>query len=192
MVVVVMMMMMQGSARETRASFRRLTSAVDTSQSDLLKFNQLKSRKKRLKFERSSIHDWGLFALESIDVNDMVIEYVGEVVRYKVADEREKRYEKVGIGSSYLFKVDDDTVIDATYRGNLARFINHSCDVHRRSSARRGWCGVCVTAKLLAIVACVRVLSVQPNCYAKVITVEGQKKIVIYSKRDIAVGEVRG
>lgn len=30
---------------------------------------------------------------------------------------------------------------------------------------------------------------VQPNCYAKVITVEGAKKIVIYSKRDIAVGE---
>lgn len=29
----------------------------------------------------------------------------------------------------------------------------------------------------------------QPNCYAKVILVEGQKKIVIYSKREIKVGE---
>lgn len=31
--------------------------------------------------------------------------------------------------------------------------------------------------------------SFQPNCYAKVITVEGRKKIVIYSKRDIQVME---
>lgn len=29
----------------------------------------------------------------------------------------------------------------------------------------------------------------QPNCYAKVITVGVLKKIVIYSKRDIALGE---
>lgn len=29
----------------------------------------------------------------------------------------------------------------------------------------------------------------QPNCYAKVILVEGAKKIVIYSKRDIPLGE---
>jgi histone-lysine N-methyltransferase SETD1 len=29
----------------------------------------------------------------------------------------------------------------------------------------------------------------QPNCYAQIISVEQQKKIVIYSKRDIAVGE---
>lgn len=29
----------------------------------------------------------------------------------------------------------------------------------------------------------------QPNCYTKVITVEGQKKIFIYAKRHIAAGE---
>ncbi len=29
----------------------------------------------------------------------------------------------------------------------------------------------------------------QPNCYAKIIPVESQKKIVIYSKRDIRLGE---
>ncbi len=67
--------------------------------------------------------------MEPIDANDMVIEYVGEVIRYKVADVREKRYEKVGVGSSYLFRIDDETVIDATRKGNLARFINHSCEV---------------------------------------------------------------
>ena len=37
------------------------------------------------------------------------------------ADIREKRYERVGIGSSYLFRVDDFSVIDATKSGNYAR-----------------------------------------------------------------------
>lgn len=42
---------------------------------------------------------------------------------------REKRYEDEGIGSSYMFRVDHDTIIDATKCGNFARFINHSCNV---------------------------------------------------------------
>ncbi|KAL0077589.1 SET domain-containing protein [Phycomyces blakesleeanus] len=95
--------------------------------SDILKFNQLKSRKKQLRFAKSPIHDWGLYAEEHIDANDMVIEYVGEVIRQQVAEEREKKYERCGIGSSYLFRVDDDTVIDATKKGSIARFINHCC-----------------------------------------------------------------
>lgn len=32
-----------------------------------------------------------------------------------------------GRDSSYLFRVDDDTVVDATVRGGQARFINHRC-----------------------------------------------------------------
>jgi SET domain-containing protein len=28
----------------------------------------------------------------------------------------------------YMFRVDDDDVVDATMMGNAARFINHSCD----------------------------------------------------------------
>lgn len=31
--------------------------------------------------------------------------------------------------------------------------------------------------------------TVQPNCYTKIITVDGQKKVVIYSKHQIAPGE---
>jgi SET domain-containing protein len=59
----------------------------------------------------------------------MIIEYIGEKIRLKIADLREIEYEKQGIGSSYLFRVDDDIVIDATKMGNLARFINHCCEV---------------------------------------------------------------
>lgn len=86
-------------------------------------------RKKQLKFARSRIHDWGLFAKEPIGEGEMVIEYVGEVVRRSVADTLEKRYEALGIGSSYLFRVDHNVIIDATKHGNLSRFINHSCSV---------------------------------------------------------------
>merc|ERR1712203_534616 len=54
-------------------------------------------------------------------------EYVGELIRSVLSDVREKRYEKQGIGSSYLFRIDNDYVIDATKSGSLSRFINHSC-----------------------------------------------------------------
>ena len=89
----------------------------------------LQFRRKNLTFGKSAIHDWGLFAREFIGADEMVIEYVGHVVRPVLSDVREKRYEKQGIGSSYLFRIDQDYVVDATKCGNLARFINHSCDV---------------------------------------------------------------
>jgi [histone H3]-lysine4 N-trimethyltransferase SETD1 len=83
------------------------------------KFNQLQTRKKHLRFARSPIHDWGLYAMERISRGEMVIEYVGEVIRAQVADKREKTYERQGIGSSYLFRIDEDLVVDATKKGNL-------------------------------------------------------------------------
>jgi histone-lysine N-methyltransferase SETD1 len=53
---------------------------------------------------------------------------VGELVRQKVADMREIKYEKQGVGSSYLFRMLDDEIVDATKKGGIARFINHSCN----------------------------------------------------------------
>ncbi|KAH9694158.1 Histone-lysine N-methyltransferase ATXR7 [Citrus sinensis] len=142
------------SARTNRVKLRNLLAAAEGA--ELLKASQVKARKKRLRFQRSKIHDWGLVALEPIEAEDFVIEYVGELIRLKISDIRECRYEKMGIGSSYLFRLDDGYVVDATKRGGIARFINHSCN---------------------------------PNCYTKVISVEGQKKIFIYAKRHIAAGE---
>ncbi|CAA7041714.1 unnamed protein product [Microthlaspi erraticum] len=142
------------SARTNRAKMRNLLAAADGA--DLLKISQLKARKKRLRFQQSKIHDWGLVALEPIDAEDFVIEYVGELIRSSISEIRERQYEKMGIGSSYLFRLDDGYVIDATKRGGIARFINHSCE---------------------------------PNCYTKIISVEGKKKIFIYAKRHIDTGE---
>ena len=97
-----------------------------------LKFNQLQTRKKHLRFARSPIHDWGLYAMERIARGEMVIEYVGEIIRAQVADKREKVYERQGIGSSYLFRIDEDLVVDATKKGNLGwvfLFVAFDCNL---------------------------------------------------------------
>lgn len=128
----------------------------DGQQGDAIRFNQLKKRKKLVKFDRSAIHGWGLYAEENIAMGDMIIEYVGERVRQAVATIREARYDKQGMGSSYLFRIDEDSIVDATKKGGIARFINHSC---------------------------------APNCTAKIIRVEGTKRIVIYALKDILKSE---
>lgn len=120
------------NSRANRANNRRMVNDINISkvsgaEGDALRFNQLKKRKKLVKFDRSAIHNWGLYAEENIAANDMIIEYVGDRVRQRVADLREAKYDMQGVGSSYLFRIDEDTVIDATKMGGIARFINHSC-----------------------------------------------------------------
>ena len=122
------------SSRSNRANARRRAQGLEeinqvqravalskgeTAAEMTIKFNQLQTRKKHLRFARSPIHDWGLYAMERISRGEMVIEYVGEVIRAQVADKREKAYERQGIGSSYLFRIDEDLVVDATKKGNL-------------------------------------------------------------------------
>ena len=84
------------ASREARSQQRRMLTALgeDFNDSELLKFNQLKFRRKAMKFGKSAIHDWGLFAMENIGADEMVIEYVGDVVRPLLSDVREKAYEK--------------------------------------------------------------------------------------------------
>lgn len=150
------------SSRVNRANNRRFAADISaqkqilSSESDLLNLNALAKRKKPVSFARSAIHNWGLYALEPIAAKEMIIEYVGESIRQQVAEHREKSYLRTGIGSSYLFRIDENTVIDATKKGGIARFINHCCN---------------------------------PSCTAKIIKVDGKKRIVIYALRDIDANE---
>ncbi|XP_013139576.1 PREDICTED: histone-lysine N-methyltransferase trithorax-like isoform X1 [Papilio polytes] len=98
-----------------------------------MRFRQLKETSKAsVGVYRSHIHGRGLFCKRDIEEGDMVIEYAGEVIRAVLADQREKRYEATsgrrGVGGCYMFRIDDNLVVDATLKGNAARFINHSCD----------------------------------------------------------------
>ncbi|KAI8469787.1 MAG: hypothetical protein J3K34DRAFT_385686 [Monoraphidium minutum] len=83
---------------------------------------------RKLIFGRSPVHAWGLFAAEAINPGDFVIQYTGVQIRGVLCDLREQYYEARGQDSSYLFRIDDHWALDATVRGGLARFINHSCD----------------------------------------------------------------
>ena len=85
------------------------------------------SRQKLLRFDRSLIHAWGLFADEDISANDFVIEYKGELVREAAMEERQRMYEAQGC-DDYIFRIDKDWFCDATVTGSMARFINHCCD----------------------------------------------------------------
>lgn len=81
---------------------------------------------------RSNIHGIGLFTLTGYQKGDFVIEYAGDLIRTAVADLRESRYEAAGLGT-YLFKINEDKIVDATVKSNRARFTNHSCDPNMRA-----------------------------------------------------------
>jgi SET domain-containing protein len=85
-----------------------------------------KRRPRRFAVRRSPIHGKGVFALRPIPKGTRIIEYKGERISHEEADER---YSELHANSPHtmLFTVNDDIVIDATRRGNSARWINHSC-----------------------------------------------------------------
>jgi SET domain-containing protein len=75
----------------------------------------------------SPLHGLGVFAARRIPKGTRIIEYLGERVSHAEADHR---YEDKDAGDAhtFLFIVDERTVIDAGVGGNEARFINHGCD----------------------------------------------------------------
>lgn len=109
---------------------------------------------------------------------EMVIEYAGELIRSTLTDKRERYYDSRGIGC-YMFKIDDNLVVDATMRGNAARFINHSCEVSTYKKRSLS----------LILIKYLSTPSIQPNCYSKVVDILGHKHIIIFALRRIVQGE---
>ncbi|RHN81666.1 putative histone-lysine N-methyltransferase chromatin remodeling SET family [Medicago truncatula] len=70
---------------------------------------------------------WGLLADEEIKAGQFVIEYCGEVISCKEAKRRSHTYEIQGLKDAFIISLNASESIDATRKGSLARFINHSC-----------------------------------------------------------------
>lgn len=71
---------------------------------------------------------WGLRSLEDIKKGQFVIEYVGELVDEEECNKRLVEMAARNDKNFYFLTIDKDTIIDAGPKGNLARFMNHSCD----------------------------------------------------------------
>ncbi len=98
-------------------SSRKRTSSSPPSAADSLPFE----------LRKSPIQGMGAFATRRIRKGARIIEYTGERITQAEAD---KRYDDEAMSRhhTFLFTLDEDSVLDAAVNGNEARFINHSCD----------------------------------------------------------------
>ena len=120
----------------------------------------------RITLVRSSIHGNGLACKVAVRRGELVVEYVGQLVRKSVSDLREFRsYDAsncVGASGTYVFGLPrssyaESAHVDATFCGNAARLANHSCE---------------------------------PNCSSRIVDVgENSCRVALFALRDIAAFE---
>jgi uncharacterized protein len=80
---------------------------------------------RRIIARRSPIHGNGVFAAVDLPADTRLVEYKGRRVTHAQAD---RRYAgNAESGHTFLFTLNDRYIIDANVDGNVARWINHSC-----------------------------------------------------------------
>lgn len=83
--------------------------------------------KGRLQVRASGVHGKGVFALVPIPKDELVIEYVGEVITWDEALRRHP-HDPSQPDHTFYFHLTDELVIDGNVDGNASKWINHSCD----------------------------------------------------------------
>ncbi|KAG7398426.1 Histone-lysine N-methyltransferase ezh1 [Phytophthora boehmeriae] len=71
----------------------------------------------------SETHGWGAYALEDVKKGEYMYEYTGSLLSQDEAERRGNVYDKATI--SFLFDLTEDSVVDATRKGNKSKFANH-------------------------------------------------------------------
>ncbi|KAG4147713.1 hypothetical protein ERO13_D05G240000v2 [Gossypium hirsutum] len=101
---------------------------------ELCSNQQFQKRKyAKMMWDRFGRKGFGLRMLESISAGQFLIEYVGEVLDMQAYEARQKEYASRGQRHFYFMTLNGSEVIDAYVKGNLGRFINHSCDPNCRT-----------------------------------------------------------
>ena len=71
---------------------------------------------------------YGLRANVDLKPHDFIFEYIGEVIAENAFRKRMVAYDDEGIKHFYFMSLSKGEFVDATKRGNLGRFCNHSCN----------------------------------------------------------------
>ena len=71
---------------------------------------------------------YGLRANTDLNPNDFIFEYIGEVINEPTFRRRTYTYAEEGIKHFYFMSLTKSEFVDATKKGNLGRFCNHSCN----------------------------------------------------------------
>ncbi|KAI3814700.1 hypothetical protein L1987_14344 [Smallanthus sonchifolius] len=108
-----------------RSQFISCTSACKCSENCT---NRPFQEEKKVKVVMTQCCGWGVEAVEYIDKGDFIMEYVGEVINDALCEKRFWDMKGQGITKFYVVAVRKDFNIDAKFKGNESRFINHSCD----------------------------------------------------------------
>ncbi|CAA6659821.1 unnamed protein product [Spirodela intermedia] len=144
--------LVSGCCKMVKAAFTFTSNSTYTSIAEKYVYMRATFRK-RLAFVR--IHGFGVFAKLDTKLGTW---FAAFNCKAPIADQREHLIYNSLVGAgTYMFRIDDERVIDATKAGSIAQLINHSCEVYISS----------------------------PNCYSRVISVDGDEHIIIFAKRDI-------
>jgi SET domain-containing protein len=83
---------------------------------------------RRFARRQSPIHGYGVFALADLDAGTRLIEYRGR--RIPAGEVAQRFGGSAASGHTFLFTLNAHYYIDGADGGNLARWINHSCDAN--------------------------------------------------------------